>query len=185
MGDIAHVAYVASVSNHVASACSNVSSISRHMLHSFLSGCCIYVFRHMLQQYVPNVLAVSILCCSISVFSCYNYFIWMLHIFHTHVASVCPKCFICFKCMLDSSVFCCKCRPPALVSMRTGRAKLRPPTRGGGADHCRRCGEEAHRPRDAIVEEAGGESSGWPGRYGRCSGVEEAGGSSEQHGQRI
>jgi hypothetical protein len=29
--------------------------------------------------------------------------------FHTHVASVCAKCFICFKCMLHSSVSRCKC----------------------------------------------------------------------------
>ena len=77
----------------------------------------------------------------------------MLHIFHTHVASVCPKYFICFKYMLHSSILCCKCRPPALVSMWAG------PSRG------HRRIEEAqaaaggvgrrHRPRGAIVEEVG------------------------------
>jgi hypothetical protein len=29
--------------------------------------------------------------------------------FHTHVVSVCSKCFICFRHMLHSSVLCCKC----------------------------------------------------------------------------
>jgi hypothetical protein len=41
------------------------------------------------------------------------------------------------------------------VSMRAGRAKPRPSTRGGGAGHRRRCGEEAHRLRGAVMEEAG------------------------------
>jgi hypothetical protein len=86
--------------------------------------------------------------------------------FHTNVASVCPKCFICLKCMLHSSVSCCKCRPPASVSMGAGRAKPRPPTCGGGASRRRRCGEEA-----------GGESSGRPRRDRRRTGMEEAGAS--------
>ena len=85
--------------------------------------------------------------------------------FHIHVASVCPKCFICFKSMLYSSVPCCKCRPPASVSMRAGKAKPQPPMRGGGAGHCQRCGEEAQGAR-CCCERDGGESS-------------------EQHGQRI
>ena len=72
----------------------------------------------------------------------------------THVASVCPKCFICFKCMLYSSVSCCKCRPPALVSMRAGRAKPRPLMRGRGACRRRLCGRR-HRLRGAVMEEAG------------------------------
>jgi hypothetical protein len=29
--------------------------------------------------------------------------------FHTHVASVCSECFICFRLMLHLSVSCCKC----------------------------------------------------------------------------
>jgi poly(3-hydroxybutyrate) depolymerase len=70
---------------------------------------------------------------AVSVFHVAFVFIWMLHMFYTYVASVCPKCFICFKCMLHLSVSCCKCKPPALVSMRAGRAKPQPPTRGGGA----------------------------------------------------
>ena len=40
--------------------------------------------------------------------TCVKCFIWMLHMFHTHVASVCSKYFICFKRMLHSSVSCCK-----------------------------------------------------------------------------
>jgi hypothetical protein len=85
----------------------------------------------------------------------------MLHLFHANAASVCPKCFICFKCMLHSSVSCCKCRPTTLVSMRVCRAMPRPPTRGGGTDRCRRFREEAQvaqcccgRDR-AVVKEAG------------------------------
>jgi hypothetical protein len=31
-------------------------------------------------------------------------FIWMLHMFHTHVSSVYSKCFICFRRMLHPSV---------------------------------------------------------------------------------
>jgi hypothetical protein len=95
----------------------------------------------------------------VSVVLCCNYFIWMFHMFHTHIASVCPKCFICFKCMLHSSVSCCKCRPPALVSMRAGRAKPRPPTHGGGAGHTDSVGRR-HRPRSAVAKEARASLSG-------------------------
>jgi hypothetical protein len=63
--------------------------------------------------------------------------------FHTHVARVCPKYFICFKFMLHSSVSCCKCRPPALVSTSASRAKPWPSTPGGGVGGRRWCGEEA------------------------------------------
>jgi hypothetical protein len=96
--------------------------------------------------------------------------------FHTHVASVCPICFIYFKCMLHSSVSCCKCRPPALVSMRVVRAKPRPPTHGGGVGRHRHCGKEAQAAR-CYCGRDGGESLVWPGRDGRRVGVEEAGAS--------
>ena len=76
---------------------------------SIVSGCCI-CFTHMLQVYVLNVSVVSILRCNkcFHVASC-KFFIWMLHMFHTHVASVCSKYFICFRRMLHSSVSCYKC----------------------------------------------------------------------------
>jgi hypothetical protein len=81
--------------------------------------------------------------------------------FRTHVANVCLKCFICFKCMLHSSVSCCKCKLPALVSMRAGRAKSRPPTHGGGA----------------VVEEAGASLPGGLEEMGAALVLEEAGAS--------
>ena len=74
---------------------------------SILEACCkhfdldVAYVSHMLQEYVPNVSAVSFLCC--------KYFIWMLHMFHAYVASVCSKCFICFRLISNSSISCCKC----------------------------------------------------------------------------
>jgi hypothetical protein len=61
----------------------------------------------MLQEYVPNIIVVSFLCC-IKYFHVTNSkcFIWILHMFHTYVASICSKCFICFTHMLHSSVSC-------------------------------------------------------------------------------
>ena len=53
----------------------------------FFSRCCTY-FKHMLQQYVPNISAVSVLCCSK----------WF------HVASCNFRCFICFTHMLQMYV---------------------------------------------------------------------------------
>jgi hypothetical protein len=65
-------------------------------------------------------------------------FIWMLYMFHRYVASVCFKCFICFRLVLHSSVSCCKCfvfqRYVQSVmghSLSTGR---RGPARWGAAD---------------------------------------------------
>jgi hypothetical protein len=92
-------------------------------------------------------------------------FFWMLHMFHTHVVSIYSKCFICFKCMLHSSISCCKCRPSVLVSMRAGRAKPQPPTRGGVAGRRQLCGEEAHAARYCCGR-GGGESFGRTGRDG-------------------
>jgi hypothetical protein len=94
--------------------------------------------------------------------------------FHTHVANICSKCFICFKCMLHSSVSCCKCGPPSLVSMRVGRAKPWGPTCGGGAGHPWWYVEEAQ-VAQCCCERGMGQSSGWPGRDGRRADVEEAG----------
>jgi hypothetical protein len=52
------------------------------------------VFSHMLQQvFYPDVAYVSHIY--------YKCFIWMLHIFHTHVASVLSECCICFTHMLQ------------------------------------------------------------------------------------
>jgi hypothetical protein len=64
----------------------------------------------MLQQYILNVLVVSVLCWSKSfhVVSC-KYFIWMLHMFHIYVASVRFGCFICFIHMLHLTISCCTC----------------------------------------------------------------------------
>jgi hypothetical protein len=65
----------------------------------------------MLQQYVSNVLTVSILCCS-TWFYVASYNFWMVHVFHTHVASACSKYFIyfqtyvAFKCFHVASVLC-------------------------------------------------------------------------------
>jgi hypothetical protein len=65
----------------------------------------------MLQEYVRNVSVVSILCCN----KCFHVasrkcFYLDVALFHIHVAGVCSKCFICFRCMLPKKVFsCCKC----------------------------------------------------------------------------
>jgi hypothetical protein len=62
---------------------------------------------HMLQDYVPIISVTLVLCCNkcFHVASC-KCFIKMLHMFHTHVSSVCSKCFICFRRMLHLSVSC-------------------------------------------------------------------------------
>jgi hypothetical protein len=98
----------------------------------FLSRCCI-CFHTYVATVCSKCFTVLVLCCNKYFFHVAIVFIWMLYMFYTHVASVCPKYFFCFKCMLHLSVSRCKCRPPALVSMRVGRAKLRPPTHGGDA----------------------------------------------------
>jgi hypothetical protein len=59
-----------------------------HILHIFAN-----IFRGMLQAFVQNVASVSDVCCSKCI-------IWMLHMFHTHVASVLSECCICFTHML-------------------------------------------------------------------------------------
>ena len=95
---------------YVASICSKCFiCFQTYVVSIFLSGCCT-CFTPTLQEYVQNVSTVSVLCCN----KCFHvaickYFIWMLHMFHTHVAIVCSKCFICFRRMLHSSVSCCKC----------------------------------------------------------------------------
>ena len=86
----------------------NVSSVSDVCCRRFRSRCCTY-FTHMFQEYVPNISIVSVLCCNkcFHVASC-KCFIQMLHMFHTHVAIVCFKCFIYFRCMLHPYVLCSK-----------------------------------------------------------------------------
>ena len=60
----------------------------------------------MLQQYIPNVSAVSVLYVAVSVFSFWICFIWMLHMFHTHVAKRMSQIFylfqmyVAFKCFM-------------------------------------------------------------------------------------
>jgi len=64
--------------------CSKCFIYSRRKLQVFRSKCCI-CFTHMLQQYVPNVLNVSVLCCNkcFHVASCKCFYL-MLHMFHTY-----------------------------------------------------------------------------------------------------
>jgi hypothetical protein len=64
----------------------------------------------MLQEYIRNVLVVSVLCYR----ACFHggklqVFYLMLHMFHTYVVSVCSKWFIRFIRMLHSNVSCCMC----------------------------------------------------------------------------
>jgi hypothetical protein len=78
----------------------------RRMLQVCLFGCHI-CFTHMLQEYVRNVLAVSVLCCNkyFHVANC-KFFMWMLRMFHT----LCCKCmfqifylrqtYVAFKCFV-------------------------------------------------------------------------------------
>jgi hypothetical protein len=47
-----------------------------------------HMFQRMLQQvFYLNVALVP--------HTCYKCFIWILHMFHTYVATVCSKCFLC------------------------------------------------------------------------------------------
>jgi hypothetical protein len=70
----------------------NVSSVLDVRLQAFGSGCCI-CFTHMLQQYVPNVLSVSVLCCN-------KYFhIASCKYFDLEVAYVAMPIHVCFKCI--------------------------------------------------------------------------------------
>jgi hypothetical protein len=113
------------------------------------------------------------------------FYLDVTYVFTHMLLSVCPRYFICFKCMLYSSVSCCKCRPLALLSMRAGSAKPRLPTRGGGARRRRRCGEEAQGAW-CCCKRGRDESFGRTGIDGRRAGVEEGGDeSSEQWGQWI
>jgi hypothetical protein len=99
----------------------------------FLSGCYI-CFTRMLQQYVLNVLVVK----SFHV-ACSKCFIWMIHVFHTHVASACFKCFICFKSYV-ASVLCCSAGDesgPCGRGTRCARGPADEGTRAGGLGCCR------------------------------------------------
>jgi hypothetical protein len=72
--------------------------------------CCNYMLQ--------NISAVLVLCCIkwFHVASCKCYF-WMFHVFYTHVANACSKCFICVQIYVASkkklyvtSVLCCLAR---------------------------------------------------------------------------
>jgi hypothetical protein len=81
----------------------NVLFIFRRMFASVSDLDVAYV-SHMLQECVPMISVVSVLCCS-------KYFhvavvLSRCCICYTHVSSVCTKCFIGFRCMLHSSVSC-------------------------------------------------------------------------------
>jgi hypothetical protein len=58
----------------------------------FLEACCKCLFK--MFHLSPDV------CCN-------HFFIWMLHMFHTYVATLCSKCFRCFSLMLQHVVSCC------------------------------------------------------------------------------
>jgi len=77
----------------------NVSSVTDLRCKRF--DCCI-CFTHMLQHYVSNVLFVPVFLLQ-QVFSCCKLqvvYLDVAYVFCTHVASVCSRCFICFRRML-------------------------------------------------------------------------------------
>jgi hypothetical protein len=125
---------------HVASVCSKCFICFRMYVAIFFYMHVAYVFTHMLQYHVLNVSAVSVLRCSKCFFMLQLFYLDVAYVLHT-CCKRCSKYFICFECMLHSSVSCCKCRPPWLVSMRVDRAKPRPPMREGGAGRPQRCVE--------------------------------------------
>jgi hypothetical protein len=87
-GNVTHIAYVAIVSETCCKRLfKNVLSVSRCLLQSFLSRCCI-CFTYISRQYIPNVSTVSILGCSK----------WF------HVASCKSGRFMCFTHMLQVRV---------------------------------------------------------------------------------
>jgi hypothetical protein len=51
----------------------------------------------MLQQYIPNVLVVSVVYCSKCFLMLQLFYLDVAYVFHTHVASICPKCFYLFQ----------------------------------------------------------------------------------------
>jgi hypothetical protein len=94
---------LASIPN-VSSAFSDVCCKCAYLDVAYVSHICCKSMFEMFQLF-------QFLCCSkcFHVASC-KYFIYMLHMFHTHIVSVCSKYFICFRfIMLHSSVLCCKC----------------------------------------------------------------------------
>jgi hypothetical protein len=108
----------------------NVSSVSKCLLQSFLSGCCI-CFTHILQWYVPNVSAILVLRCSkwFHIASCKSgCFVCFTHILQVYVLNVSST----FRRMLHSNVFYvasvlyCTAR-----GERTGHAPHRGPTNSG------------------------------------------------------
>jgi hypothetical protein len=69
----------------------DVTKVDRGVVYvaSVLEACCKRLFKifHLLQTYVAMCFYVASCKC----------FIWMLHMFHTHISSVCYKYFICFR----------------------------------------------------------------------------------------
>jgi hypothetical protein len=123
-GDDANVAYVVSVSKACCKRFFKMFHLFRNICcNHFLSGCCICFHTYVAIVCSKYFSYFSLMLQLVSVFSYCNCVIWMLHMSHTHVPSVCPKCFICFKYMLHSSVSCCNCRPLTFVFMRAGRDK--------------------------------------------------------------
>jgi hypothetical protein len=82
-----NVAYVASVSE----ACCKRWFKMFYLFQTYVASVFYLDVAHVSQEYVQNIL---VLCCN----KCFHVvickcFIWMLHIFHTHGAIVCSKCF--------------------------------------------------------------------------------------------
>jgi hypothetical protein len=110
------VVYVASVSE----ACCNrslkmFSSVFRRMLLAFLSGCCT-CFTHMLQEYVRNVSAISVLYCKLQMFYldvayvshiCCTYMSQMFHLLQTYVAFKCFMLYVYVSNISSASDLCC------------------------------------------------------------------------------
>jgi hypothetical protein len=103
--EMLHILHMLQVfQKHVASVCSRCFiCFQTYVAIVFLSGCCI-CFTHMLRQYVPNILAVSILCCNkwfhvaSRNFRCFMCFTHMLRVHIPNVSSI-------FRHMLHSNVF--------------------------------------------------------------------------------
>ena len=97
--------YIASVSE---ACCKRLFKIF-HLFQTYVTSVLIWML-HMFHTYVARVCLKYFSCCNKCFHvASYKCFFWMLHMFHTHVASVCSKYFIYFRCMLHSSILCCKC----------------------------------------------------------------------------
>jgi hypothetical protein len=97
----------------------------------------------------------------------------MLHMFHIYVASVCSKCFICFRLMLHSSISCCKCfvfqryvqRVMGAQPGRSGKGRGELGVGRWGARHAcgpadGACSSSSRLPGPARAERGGGQGEG-------------------------